>query len=79
MRHILIPAALACLLLCGLIVQTPAAEKPNIILVMADDQGWGDMAYNGHPVLKTPNFDAAAAAGLSAGVRDTARTSPDSV
>ncbi len=41
-----------------------AAERPNIILVMADDQGWGDMAYNGHPVVKTPNFDAAAAAGL---------------
>ncbi len=42
----------------------PAAEKPNIILVMADDQGWGDMAYNGHPLLKTPNFDKAAATGL---------------
>ena len=41
-----------------------AANRPNIVLVMADDQGWGDMAYNGHPVLKTPNFDAAAAAGL---------------
>ena len=33
---------------------------PNIVLVMADDQGWGDMAYNGHPDLKTPNFDAMA-------------------
>lgn len=33
---------------------------PNIVLVMADDQGWGDMAYNGHPVLKTPHFDAMA-------------------
>lgn len=44
--------------------QIRAAERPNIILVMADDQGWGDMAYNGHPVIKTPNFDAAAAAGL---------------
>ncbi|MFV1966777.1 MAG: sulfatase-like hydrolase/transferase [Pirellulaceae bacterium] len=41
-----------------------SAEKPNIILVMADDQGWGDMAYNGHPILKTPNFDEAAATGL---------------
>jgi arylsulfatase A-like enzyme len=30
---------------------------PNIILCMADDQGWGDMAYAGHTVLKTPNFD----------------------
>lgn len=34
--------------------------KPNIILCMADDQGWGDMAYNGHPVLQTPSFDAMA-------------------
>lgn len=41
-----------------------SAEKPNIVLVMADDQGWGDMAYNGHPVVKTPNFDKLAAAGL---------------
>lgn len=41
-----------------------AADRPNIVLAMADDQGWGDMAYNGHAVLKTPNFDAAAATGL---------------
>ncbi|MEW6305285.1 MAG: sulfatase-like hydrolase/transferase [Verrucomicrobiota bacterium] len=34
-----------------------AAERPNFILAMADDQGWGDMAYNGHPALKTPVFD----------------------
>ncbi|MGF1579496.1 MAG: sulfatase-like hydrolase/transferase [Gemmataceae bacterium] len=34
-----------------------SAEKPNIVLVMADDQGWGDMAYNGHSILKTPHFD----------------------
>ncbi len=37
---------------------------PNIVLVMADDQGWGDMAYNGHPHLKTPNFDAMAREGV---------------
>ena len=36
-------------------------KLPNIILCMADDQGWGDMAYNGHPVIQTPNFDAMAA------------------
>ena len=42
----------------------PAAERPHIVLVMADDQGWGDMAYAGDPVLHTPNFDAAAASGL---------------
>ncbi len=52
------------ILLLAVSASASAAEKPNVILVMADDQGWGDMAYNGHPTLKTPNFDAAAAAGL---------------
>lgn len=46
------------------IASTANADKPNIILVMADDQGWGDMGYNGHKVIQTPNFDKAAAAGL---------------
>ncbi|MHC4994404.1 MAG: sulfatase-like hydrolase/transferase [Planctomycetota bacterium] len=41
-----------------------AAGRPNVVLVMADDQGWGDMAYMGHPLLHTPNFDDAAASGL---------------
>ena len=31
---------------------------------MADDQGWGQIGYNGHPVLKTPHLDAMAAAGI---------------
>jgi arylsulfatase A-like enzyme len=29
----------------------------NIILTMADDQGWGDTGYNGHRILKTPCLD----------------------
>ena len=41
-----------------------AGDSPNIILCMADDQGWGDTAYNGHPLLKTPHLDAMAAVGL---------------
>ena len=40
------------------------APKPNIILCMTDDQGWGDTSYNGHPELKTPNLDAMAASGI---------------
>ncbi|WP_442505453.1 sulfatase-like hydrolase/transferase [Novipirellula sp. SH528] len=35
-------------------------RKPNIILVMADDQGWGDVGYNGHPFVQTPQLDAMA-------------------
>ncbi len=41
-----------------------AAERPHIVLVMADDQGWGQTGYNGHPQLKTPHLDALAAEGL---------------
>lgn len=40
------------------------AERPNIILVMADDQGWGDVAYNGHPFVQTPELDAMAEEGF---------------
>ncbi|MCF7863498.1 MAG: sulfatase-like hydrolase/transferase, partial [Kiritimatiellales bacterium] len=38
--------------------------RPNIVLVMSDDQGWGQMGYYNHPFLKTPNLDAMAANGL---------------
>jgi len=41
-----------------------AAERPHILLVMADDMGWGQTGYRGHPILKTPNLDAMAAGGL---------------
>lgn len=38
-------------------------KLPNIILLMADDQGWGDTGYNDHPFLKTPNLDSMAGNG----------------
>ncbi|HUR57930.1 MAG TPA: sulfatase-like hydrolase/transferase [Opitutaceae bacterium] len=38
--------------------------RPNVVLVMADDQGWGDTSYNGHPDLKTPQLDDLAKSGL---------------
>lgn len=55
---------LAWLVLCGGAWEAAAAEWPNVVLVMADDQGWGDMAYQGHPRLKTPNFDRFAREGI---------------
>jgi hypothetical protein len=51
--------------LCAFIAaQAHAADRPNIIFVMADDMGWGQTGYRGHPVLKTPHLDAMAANGL---------------
>jgi arylsulfatase A-like enzyme len=41
-----------------------AQKRPNIILVMSDDQGWGQTSYNNHPILKTPNIDAMAENGI---------------
>lgn len=38
--------------------------KPNIVLVMADDMGWGQTGFYHHPVLKTPHLDAMAANGI---------------
>lgn len=40
------------------------AKRPNIVLVMADDMGWGQTGYYEHPTLKTPHLDAMAAHGL---------------
>ncbi|MDA0347045.1 MAG: sulfatase-like hydrolase/transferase [Verrucomicrobia bacterium] len=39
-------------------------SRPNILLVMADDQGYGDAGFTGHPFVKTPHLDAMAKAGV---------------
>jgi arylsulfatase A-like enzyme len=41
-----------------------ADDRPHIVLVMADDHGYGDTGYTGHPFVKTPNLDAMAGNGV---------------
>jgi len=40
------------------------AEQPHIIFVMADDHGYGDTGFTGHPYVKTPNLDAMSQNGI---------------
>jgi arylsulfatase A-like enzyme len=38
-------------------------QRPNVVIIVADDLGWGDIAINGAPDIRTPNIDAIARGG----------------
>ena len=40
------------------------SDKPNIILIMTDDQGWGDVGFNGNKEILTPHLDQLAVQGI---------------
>jgi len=40
--------------------QLVAIEKPNVIVILTDDQGWGDLSLHGNPNLSTPRIDSLA-------------------
>jgi N-acetylgalactosamine-6-sulfatase len=44
--------------------QTKAEEQPNVIFILADDLGAGDLAVTGHPYVKSPNIDQLASEGI---------------
>lgn len=54
------------LIACALIVpnQTDAAERPNIVLILADDLGWADLGCYGNTFNETPNIDRLAREGM---------------
>ena len=56
---------LACLLLSALTaVPAPAAEQPNIIILFADDLGYGELSCQGNPEIPTPHIDSIASNGV---------------
>src|SRR5262245_28995888 len=55
--------------LCLCLLELPpahaaAATRPNVVLVMTDDQGYGDLACHGNKVVRTPNLDRLHAEGV---------------
>jgi arylsulfatase A-like enzyme len=41
----------------GFALSSGAAPRPNVVIVMTDDQGYGELSVHGNPVLKTPHLD----------------------
>ncbi len=55
-----------CLLLAtsALVSSAAAADRPNIVVILCDDLGYGDLQCYGHPSIKTPNLDKLATEGI---------------
>ncbi len=60
------PILLILLCVSASLRESSSAEplKPNFVVFVADDMGWGDSATFGHPLIKTPNLDKLAAQGV---------------
>ena len=60
----LLPACLALSMLShGAILAGEKPRRPNVIIILSDDQGWGDLSINGNKNLTTPNIDSLARRG----------------
>ncbi|MAG94081.1 MAG: arylsulfatase [Planctomycetaceae bacterium] len=67
MRTLRIPALAALLLVVSFIAPRPATaapERPNILVILCDDLGYGDVACFGNKTIRTPNLDRLAAQGM---------------
>ncbi len=45
--------------------ESKPADRPNVVLIIGDDQAWGDFGFMGHDVIRTPNLDRLSREGLT--------------
>ena len=67
--HLLINPSLIFLFICFLgngcsPANDSSRVQPNIVIILTDDQGWGDLSLNGNPMVQTPNIDQLATQGV---------------
>ena len=56
----------AALFAAALLAAIPlAAAPPNVVMIISDDQHWGDYGFMGHPHIQTPHLDKLAAQSLT--------------
>lgn len=63
-HHSLRKLAVFLLLALAAVANVHAADRPNIIIILTDDLGYGDLSCYGNPSIRTPNLDRMAAGGL---------------
>ena len=50
-------SALSALVVASVLSEAAAVAKPNVILIVTDDQGFGELSCHGNPVVQTPHLD----------------------
>jgi len=58
-------AWIACLICSNTQTFSADADKPNVIVILTDDQGWGDLSVHGNTNISTPNIDRLASQGMA--------------
>lgn len=58
LRSVAVGAAALALTQCARMRGVARPARPNVVLVMTDDQGYGDLGCHGNPIIRTPNVDA---------------------
>jgi arylsulfatase A-like enzyme len=63
--NIVFSASLVLFSSCANQKKEKTVQKPNVIIVMTDDQGYGDLGHTGNPIIKTPAIDAFSSQGIN--------------